>query len=130
MSKKRSGSPLPQEPVMTRGRVDSDVGMEDTADTKSYANTASTTTTATFSKPSTPQLIRLSSSSSVHIQPQATSSENPQPQIAQAPNPTESGTNGDKLVVVMVGLPARGKTYIARKIAHYFRFFHGAPAEV
>jgi predicted kinase len=64
------------------------------------------------------------------IAPQATTQENPQPQIAQAPNPTESGTNGDKLVIVMVGLPARGKTYIARKIAHYFRFFHGAPAEV
>ena len=31
------------------------------------------------------------------------------------------------MVVVMVGLPARGKTYIARKLAHYFNFFHGAP---
>jgi len=30
----------------------------------------------------------------------------------------------------MVGLPARGKTYIARKLCRYLSFFHGAPAEV
>ena len=40
-----------------------------------------------------------------------------------------SGTNGDRVVIVMVGLPARGKTYIARKIARYLSFFHGAPTE-
>jgi hypothetical protein len=40
------------------------------------------------------------------------------------------GTNGDRLVIVMVGLPGRGKTFIARKIAHYLTFFHGAPCEV
>jgi len=39
-------------------------------------------------------------------------------------------TNGDKFVFVMVGLPARGKTYIAHKIKHYFQFFHSAPTEV
>ena len=27
----------------------------------------------------------------------------------------------------MVGLPARGKTFIARKVASYLSFFHGAP---
>ena len=104
---------------LTRGRVDSEVGVEDTADTQSYTT------------PPSPQLKRSKpSSNSVQIQTQASAEENPQPQISQAPNPTQSGTNGDKLVIVMVGLPARGKTYIARKIAHYFRFFHGAPAEV
>ena len=66
----------------------------------------------------------------LHLGPQASVEENPQPQQSSAPNPTSSGTNGDKMVIVMVGLPARGKTYVARKLAHYFRFFQGAPAEV
>eukprot|EP00472_Partenskyella_glossopodia_P012854 CAMPEP_0197517124 /NCGR_PEP_ID=MMETSP1318-20131121/2092_1 /TAXON_ID=552666 /ORGANISM="Partenskyella glossopodia, Strain RCC365" /LENGTH=510 /DNA_ID=CAMNT_0043066427 /DNA_START=280 /DNA_END=1812 /DNA_ORIENTATION=+ len=39
-------------------------------------------------------------------------------------------TNGDRFVLVMVGLPARGKTYIANKIKRYFEFFHSAPTEV
>uniref|UniRef100_A0A7S0HA45 6-phosphofructo-2-kinase domain-containing protein n=1 Tax=Amorphochlora amoebiformis TaxID=1561963 RepID=A0A7S0HA45_9EUKA len=30
----------------------------------------------------------------------------------------------------MVGLPARGKTYVAHKIKHYFEFFHSAPTAV
>lgn len=110
--------------MQTRGRVDSDIGINDTADQNSYDSPS--TLTSNLGKQSSMKR----SSSNVNIAPQATATENPQPQIAQAPNPTQSGTNGDKLVIVMVGLPARGKTYIARKIAHYFRFFHGAPAEV
>ena len=43
------------------------------------------------------------------------------------PADSEAGTNGDRIVIVMVGLPARGKTYIARKVARYLSFFHGAP---
>lgn len=30
----------------------------------------------------------------------------------------------------MVGLPARGKTFTARRLRQYLRFFHGAPCEV
>eukprot|EP00299_Pterocystis_sp_00344_P011566 c5418_g1_i2.p1 GENE.c5418_g1_i2~~c5418_g1_i2.p1 ORF type:complete len:426 (-),score=63.66 c5418_g1_i2:304-1497(-) len=40
------------------------------------------------------------------------------------------GTQGDKLLCVLVGLPARGKTYIARRLSRYLSFFHGAPTQV
>ena len=55
---------------------------------------------------------------------------NPNPQVRSAPQDAEQGTAGDRLVLVMVGLPARGKTYIARRVARYLQFFHGAPAKV
>ena len=55
---------------------------------------------------------------------------NPKPHLRSAPQDAEVGTAGDKLVLVMVGLPARGKTYIARRVARYLHFFHGAPTKV
>ena len=55
---------------------------------------------------------------------------NPKPHVRSAPQDAEVGTAGDKLVLVMVGLPARGKTYIARRVARYLHFFHGAPTKV
>jgi len=39
---------------------------------------------------------------------------NPTPQELPPPSTALAGTQGDRLVLVMVGLPARGKTYIAR----------------
>ena len=112
------------EPIPTRGRVDSEVGVSDTGDHNSYKSTSG------GGFPPSPLASLRKSSSHVQISDLASDEQNPQPQISQAPTPTQSGTNGDKLVIVMVGLPARGKTFIARKIAHYFTFFHGAPAEV
>ena len=38
--------------------------------------------------------------------------------------------NGDRLIIVMVGLPARGKTFLARRICQYLSFFHGATCRV
>ena len=37
-------------------------------------------------------------------------------------------TPSDKIVLVLVGLPARGKTFVARKIHRYLEFFHVSSA--
>ena len=36
--------------------------------------------------------------------------------------PTESSTSQPRLVVIMVGLPARGKTFIAQRLCHFLRW--------
>lgn len=54
---------------------------------------------------------------------------NPRPQV-DVTDSSKLGTNGDRIVLVMVGLPGRGKTFIGRKIAHYVNFFHGAEVRV
>lgn len=97
---------------------------EDTRDYNSYEST-SEPSSRVYTRDPTPPPMR-----PIQILPMACSKSNPTPQQASAPHDTQAGTNGDKLVVVMVGLPGRGKTYIARKLARYLRFFHGAPAEV
>ncbi|KAL1524386.1 hypothetical protein AB1Y20_019281 [Prymnesium parvum] len=55
-------------------------------------------------------------------------SENPYPQ-SWGP-PTTYATRSDKIIVVMVGLPGRGKSYISRRLSHYISFFYGAPCKV
>eukprot|EP00965_Chrysotila_dentata_P230585 6197850-Pleurochrysis_carterae.AAC.2 len=39
-------------------------------------------------------------------------------------------TRSDKMIIVMVGLPARGKSYISRRLSQYLSFFYGVPCKV
>jgi len=54
---------------------------------------------------------------------------NPCPQSWDGPH-ASFNTKSDKIVCVMVGLPARGKSYIAKRLAQYIQFFYGAPTRV
>ena len=56
--------------------------------------------------------------------------ENPMPQSFPPPKYGEQGIIGEKHVLVMVGLPARGKTHMAKRLCQYLRFFHGANTRV
>jgi len=68
--------------------------------------------------------------------------ENPAPQfppgqtdVNEDPVPVELtqanlGTAQDQLVIVMVGLPACGKTHISRRLSKYLEFFHSVPTRV
>ena len=43
---------------------------------------------------------------------------------------TTSGAASDKLVLIMVGLPATGKTHIAKRICRFLSFFHDIPSQI
>jgi len=58
------------------------------------------------------------------------SDNNPTPQLVPPPTHAVSGTIGEKHVLVMVGLPARGKTHMAKRLERYLAFFHGARTKV
>jgi hypothetical protein len=62
-------------------------------------------------------------------------STNPCPQLIPPPltdevSPVDGGGYGEKYAMVMVGLPARGKTHIAKRLSRYLSFFHGAKTKV
>mmetsp|Transcript_17631 Transcript_17631/g.21405 ORF Transcript_17631/g.21405 Transcript_17631/m.21405 type:complete len:546 (+) Transcript_17631:288-1925(+) len=55
--------------------------------------------------------------------------DNPKPQI-ENPRTSFIGQSGDRFILVMVGMPARGKSYIARRIRQYLSFFQNSPTEL
>ena len=71
-------------------------------------------------QPLRPATRTLSSASLTH--------DNPTPQ-SWGP-PTSYATKSDKIVCVMVGLPARGKSYIGRRLTQFVSFFYGVPTKI
>jgi hypothetical protein len=51
---------------------------------------------------------------------------NPQPTTVPAPQRQYFGTLGARHVICMVGLPYRGRNYVASELGWYLEFFHGA----
>ena len=53
---------------------------------------------------------------------------NPTPQRWGPPH--TYSTKSDKIICVMVGLPARGKSYISRRLSQYLSFFYNVPCKM
>lgn len=95
--------------------------------------------------------LRSNSDGSILASPETPSRSHSNPYPQSWGPPTSYATRSDKLIIVcrpqpqplratchptlaclqvMVGLPARGKSYICRRLSHYISFFYGAPCKV
>ena len=57
-------------------------------------------------------------------------SNNPMPTAVPPPIAATAGTLGVRHVLIIIGLPERGKPFIARRLERYLSFFHGAEVQV
>ena len=55
---------------------------------------------------------------------------NPTPTTMPPPPAGLTGAIGERYVISFIGLPARGKQYLAERLCRYLRFFHGAQCKV
>lgn len=56
--------------------------------------------------------------------------ENPLPTAVPPPTAALSGMIGVRHVLVIVGLPERGKCFLAQRLSKYLYFFHGAEVKL
>ncbi len=61
--------------------------------------------------------------------------DNPKPHvIPEGDNATPlevvGATASDKLIIIMVGLPGAGKTFVSKRICRYISFFHDIPSQI
>ena len=61
-------------------------------------------------------------------QQQTSAPYNPHPQKFLPP--AAYSTKSDKIICVLVGLPARGKSYISRRLSQFLSFFYGVPCKL
>jgi len=55
---------------------------------------------------------------------------NPEPTTMPPPTAGLAGAIGERHVICFVGLPARGKQFMAERLCRYLKFFHGAQCEI